>query len=74
MDDEGFVSGETLGPERRKELLTRWLETHNYDPDQVYERWGFGVDDFFDLGAVAQGSPSPAPPHGSLDADQNTDR
>ena len=74
MDDEGFNPGQSLGLEQREKALTRWLESHNYNPEQVYKRWGFGVEDFFESSAAAEGGPSSPPTPGSPDANQNPDR
>jgi hypothetical protein len=74
MDDEGFVPGDTLGAAERERRLTLWLESHNYAPEQVYYKWGFGVDDFFDPEAVARGAPASPTAAGSTDAHQDPDR
>jgi hypothetical protein len=74
MDDEGFVAGEALDPEQRQASLTRWLENHGFVPQQVYSRWGFGVEDFFEPGAVATGGQPILPPGRSHSADQDPDR
>jgi hypothetical protein len=74
MDDEGFNPGQSLDLEQREKVLTRWLESHNYNPEQVYKRWGFGVEDFFESSAAVEGSPSSPPTPGSPDANQNPDR
>jgi hypothetical protein len=74
MDDEGFVPGASLSPDQREKALTRWLEAHNYVPEQVYKRWGFGVEDFFEPTAVAVEGPTASPSPGSFDANQNPDR
>lgn len=74
MDDEGFVPGDSLSPDQREKALTQWLEAHNYVPEQVYQRWGFGVEDFFEPTAVAAEGPAASPSPGSFDANPNPDR
>ncbi len=74
MDDEGFVPGDSLSPDQREKALTRWLEAHNYVPEQVYKRWGFGVEEFFEPTPVAVEGPTAPPSPGSPDANQNPDR
>jgi hypothetical protein len=69
MDDEGFAPGASLTAEEREQHLTRWLESHHYVPEQVYHRWGFGVDDFFDPGAVAGGGAPAGPASEGSDAE-----
>jgi hypothetical protein len=74
MDDEGFAPGASLSPDQREKALTQWLEAHNYVPEQVYKRWGFGVEDFFEPTPVAGEGPAASPSPGSFDANQNPDR
>jgi hypothetical protein len=74
VDDKGLVPGVSLDPGEREQRLTRWLESHNYAPQQVYHQWGFGVDDFFDLEAVAPGNRPAQTAGGSEDVHKDPDR
>lgn len=47
MDDDGFVKGDELDEQQRRQRLADWLEQHNYHPETVEQRWGFDFESFF---------------------------